>query len=63
MKVTRFRELIELLSTAQVEFIVVGGVAAGVLGSARLTQDLDVVYRRTSDNLTRIADALAPYHP
>ena len=32
MTPTRFRELIELLSSAKVEFIVVGGVAAGALG-------------------------------
>jgi hypothetical protein len=28
-----------------------------------LTQDLDVVYRRTDDNVTRLASALAPLAP
>lgn len=32
------------LHRAGVEFIIVGGVAATIHGSARLTQDLDVVY-------------------
>ena len=60
---TRFRDLIELLTKSGVEFIVVGGAAAAALGAARATFDLDVVYRRTPDNLTRIVDALRPYAP
>jgi hypothetical protein len=60
---TEFRELISLLGAAGVEFIVVGGVAAAAHGAARVTLDLDVVYRRTPDNLTRIVDALKPYSP
>lgn len=52
-KRTQFRELIALLNAPGVEFIVVGGVAAGAQGAARLTLDLDVVYRRTPENLTR----------
>lgn len=60
---TQFRELISLLTGAGVEFIVVGGVAAGALGAARVTLDLDVVYRRAPDNLDRIVEALRPYSP
>ena len=54
--------LIEL-SRGGVEFIIVGGVAATILGSARVTQDLDVVYARTPENLARLAAALAPHRP
>ena len=32
-------------------------------GSARLTLDVDVVYRRTPDNLARLVNALTPYAP
>lgn len=53
----------EVLSRGAVEFIVVGGVAARAHGSARLTNDLDVVYRRTLENIERLAAALAPYQP
>jgi hypothetical protein len=56
---TAFRVLAE----GQVEFIVVGGVAARAHGSARLTNDLDVVYRRTPENIDRLASTLAPYSP
>lgn len=61
---TRFRELIEVLAGAGVEFIVVvGGVAGTALGAPRITLDLDVVYRRTPENLSRIVAALAPFAP
>ena len=59
---TDFRAL-ETLARAGVEFIVVGGAAATAHGSARLTVDLDVVYGRTSDNIGRLVDALAPCRP
>lgn len=45
------------------EFILVGGVAATVHGSARLTQDLDVVYRRSPENITRLTAALRDQEP
>ena len=51
------------LSRAGVEFIIVGGVAAAIHGSARVTQDLDIVYARTSENIARLAAVLAPYRP
>ena len=43
--------LLRLLVQGGVEFIVVGGVAARAHGSARLTNDLDVLYRRTPENI------------
>ena len=60
---TNFRELLRVLTAAQVEFIVVGGAAGTALGSPRLTLDLDIVYRRTPENLARVAGALKPYQP
>jgi len=61
--VTDFTRLLETLVGSGVRFIVVGGVAATVHGSARLTQDLDVVYARDEDNLGRLVDALSPLQP
>ncbi len=46
-----------------VEFIIVGGAAATIHGSARMTQDLDLVYARTPENIARLAAALAPHSP
>jgi hypothetical protein len=46
-----------------VEFIVIGGIAARVHGSARVTQDVDVVYARSDANIARMVKALAPFNP
>jgi len=61
--VTDFAALIRRLSSAKVDFILIGGVAAVVHGAARLTRDVDVVYSRQPDNLRRICEALDPIHP
>jgi predicted nucleotidyltransferase len=60
---TDFPGLIRLLADAGVEFILVGGMAATVHGSARLTRDVDVVYARTAANIARLTEALSPHHP
>ncbi len=60
---TDFRRLIETLADGGVEFIVVGGLSATAHGSARLTQDVDIVYARSPENLSRLVRALAPLRP
>jgi hypothetical protein len=60
---TDFPGLISLLAGSRVEFIIVGGAAAVAHGSARLTRDLDIVYRRTAENVARLAHALGPLRP
>ena len=60
---TDFQALIRLLTECKVEFIVIGGAAATAHGSARLTLDLDVVYRRTSENIARLVSTLNPLQP
>jgi hypothetical protein len=61
--VTDFEALLGALIRAEVEFILVGGLAATVHGSSRLTQDIDIVYRRADENLGRIERGLRPYAP
>ena len=58
-----FAAVLRVLSEAGVQFIIVGGAAATAHRAARLTQDLDVVYRRDADNLRRLAQALQPQEP
>jgi hypothetical protein len=60
---TDFPRLIEALVVEQVEFVIIGGVALVLHGSARVTQDLDICYSREPENLERLAKALAPFHP
>jgi predicted nucleotidyltransferase len=58
-----FPKLLQLLTEHDVAFIIIGGVAAVIHGSSRLTQDLDVVYQRSPQNLTRLVQALAEQSP
>jgi hypothetical protein len=58
-----FRHLLEALSQGGVEFAIVGGFAATAHGSAHVTVDLDIVYRRTPDNIARLVRALTGLNP
>jgi hypothetical protein len=60
---TDFEALLGALDKNRVEYIVVGGAAALAHGSARFTQDLDVVYSRTAENLDRLVAALREFKP
>ena len=48
-----FEALLGALNREGLEFIVVDGAAATAHGAARLTQDLDVVYARSDENMER----------
>jgi predicted nucleotidyltransferase len=58
-----FEKLLPAPVHAGVEFILVGGVAGIVHGSARVTYDVDLVYSRTGENIQRLANALASHKP
>jgi len=60
---TDFAELLRVLSEKRVSFILVGGVAAVAHGSARFTQDVDVVYQRSSENIDRLVESLREHQP
>jgi hypothetical protein len=51
-------EGLRVLHDNGVRFVVIGGVAGTLHGSASITQDLDVCYDRRTDNLERLAQAL-----
>lgn len=55
----RFDEILRVLSRNGVELIVVGGVAAILQGSPLATDDLDIVYLPSAENIARLATALA----
>lgn len=59
-------DLVALLSrliAADLEFVVVGGVAAFMHGSDQLTRDLDILAVFTPANMTRLLAALHDLHP
>jgi hypothetical protein len=58
-----FERVLQVLARGEVEFIVVGGLAARFYGSARLTDDVDILYRRSRENIERLARTLAPVSP
>jgi hypothetical protein len=59
----RLEETIRALFDANVEFVLIGGAAMQMQGSAHLTEDLDFCYSRSAKNLERLARAIAPHHP
>src|SRR5262245_14601104 len=61
--VTDYARLLQVLVENEVQFVVIGGVAANLHGSARATFDLDLVYGRQPTNITRLVKAMAPYRP
>lgn len=61
--ITDFEKALGTLTRGRVEFIVIGGVAGALHGSAFITQDLDLVYARTPGNIRRLAAALQSHHP
>jgi hypothetical protein len=58
-----FKRLLHTLDKGRVELVIVGGVAATLHGSARLTADLDIVYARSKENIKRLVVALRPLKP
>ncbi len=50
--------LLQTLAGHGVDFVVIGGIAVQVHGHRRTTMDLDLVPRRSDENLKRLASAL-----
>ena len=57
-KTADLEALLEELQKGGVEFIVVGGAAAVLHGAPITTQDLDIVHRRTPENVARLLAVL-----
>lgn len=58
-----FEKALTVLAEAQVRFVIVGGLAVTIHGSAYVTYDLDFCYARDAENLSRLVKALRPYNP
>jgi predicted nucleotidyltransferase len=61
--VSELNGLLQRLSEAGIEFVVVGGVAAVLHGSSMVTRDLDVCASLTSENLQKLRDVFRDLHP
>ncbi len=56
---TRFLPLLELLDQHNVDFVLVGGVAATLAGAPIITFDLDILFDPTDENIERLLRVLA----
>ena len=56
--ILELRCLLETLATSDVELIVVGLLAAVAQGAPVTTHDLDIVHRRTPENIAKLLDVL-----
>jgi hypothetical protein len=54
-----FREILELLNKHQVEYVVIGGVAAVIHGAPVTTFDLDALVRVSDENADRLVAAFS----
>ena len=59
MNRARYAEVLRRLAANNVEFIVVGMMAGVLRGAPLLTADLDLVHRRSADNVSRLLQVLA----
>jgi hypothetical protein len=55
--------MLAVLHAQHVEFAMIGGMAARVHGSARVTPDVDLVYSRTDANIVRLVKSMASINP
>lgn len=58
-----FEPAIKALTEANVEFVIIGGVAISVHSSGYVTKDLNFCYLRTTENLKKIVSAFAQFRP
>jgi len=58
---TPYEKLLENLARAEVNFILVGGVAVALNGFVRTTEDVDILIERSPENVARLLDALSGF--
>src|SRR3989337_897556 len=57
-----FEHIIAALIANGIRFVVIGGVAATIQGSARLTNDIDICYDASPDNIDRLVACLTRWN-
>jgi predicted nucleotidyltransferase len=60
---SNLEKIVEIFHRHGVEFLIIGGQAEAIMGSPRITYDTDLCYRRTPENLARLAEALKEIKP
>lgn len=57
-----FKPVFQALSESGIRYVLIGGLAMIVHGSAYITQDIDICYARDNENLTRIEALFKAHH-
>ena len=57
-----FEEILAALAARGIRFVLIGGVAATVQGSARFTNDIDLCYDTAADNVDRLIILLVEWN-
>ena len=57
-----FETILAALVARDIRFVLIGGVAATVHGSARFTNDIDLCYDTAADNVTRLVELLTEWN-
>ena len=55
--------IIDALAAHQVRYVLIGGAAMMLHGSAYMTRDIDICYERTKANIDALVAALSPFKP
>jgi hypothetical protein len=58
---TDFKDFIQLLNSYQVEYLLIGGYAVALHGHVRFTQDMDVWVYTSSENASKVVQALKDF--
>ena len=56
-----FEKLLELLAEANVDFVLVGGLAVSLQGYVRFTEDVDLLVSDAPENLSKLLETLSTY--
>lgn len=56
-----FKELLELLNSKEIEYLVIGGYAVALYGYPRATGDMDIWVAISKDNARKIVEALKEF--
>lgn len=59
---TNFQEVLNILHKHNVEFVLIGGLAAIAHGCTTATSDIDLLYNQSRENIKKLVTALSPYH-
>lgn len=58
MYMDSYKHVLQALQNAEVEYMIVGGVAMNLLGCPRFTNDIDILLALDSENITKMKNAM-----